>query len=192
MDHTPIVGVLALQGAFRSHAEHLEALGARTREVRVPGDLVGLDAIVLPGGESTTMSRLLVTSGLFDPLGEALRDGLAAFATCAGLILAARNVLDGREDQRVFGVLDATVRRNAYGRQRDSFETDLDVTGLEDPFHAVFIRAPMVESIGRGVEVLASFGDHPVLIRQGRVMAATFHPELAGDSRIHQTFLQEV
>lgn len=192
MDPVATVGVLALQGAFRSHAERLEGLGATTREVRVPADLDGLDAIVLPGGESTTMSRLLDTSGLFEPLTNALRDGLAAFATCAGLILVATTVLDGRADQRPLGVLDATVRRNAYGRQRDSFETDLDVEGLGDPFHAVFIRAPIIETVGDGVEVLASHGGHPVLVRHGRIMAATFHPELTGDSRLHHMFLQEV
>ena len=192
MASTPTVGVLALQGAFRSHAERLAELGAATREVRVPADLEGLDAIVLPGGESTTMSRLLDTSGLYGPLTAALEGGLAAFATCAGLILVATTVLDGRGDQRPLGVLDATVRRNAYGRQRDSFETDLDVDGLADPFHAVFIRAPIIEAVGAEVEVLASHGDHPVLVRHGRIMAASFHPELTGDSRLHHMFLQEV
>lgn len=188
----PLVGVLALQGAFRAHVEAFAALGARTREVRIPDDLRGLDAIALPGGESTTMSRLLGTSMLQEPLGDALLSGLPAFATCAGLILLASEVLDGRDDQHRFAVVDLTVRRNAYGRQVDSFETDLSVTGLDDPFHAVFIRAPAIVRVGSGVEVLARYEDQPVLVRQGRHVAMSFHPELAGDHRLHAAFLQEV
>jgi pyridoxal 5'-phosphate synthase pdxT subunit len=186
------VGVLALQGAFRAHSDALSALGAQVSEVRTPDDLVGLDAVVLPGGESTTMSRLLNTSGLREPLGQVLHAGLPALATCAGLILLARTVLDGRPDQQSFGVLDVTVQRNAYGRQVDSFETDLTVTGLEGTFHAVFIRAPVIVAAGPNVEVLAQHDDTPVLVRQGRHVAMSFHPELAGDHRLHALFLQEV
>lgn len=188
----PLLGVLALQGAYRAHAEVFESLGASVREVRVPGDLTGLDALVLPGGESTTMSRLLATSGLTEPLAEALGSGLATFSTCAGLILLARGVLDGRADQHHFGVLDVVVRRNAYGRQVDSFETDLDVEGLDEPFHTVFIRAPQIVEPGSRVEVLASHDGHAVLIRQGSHLAMSFHPELAGDHRLHAVFLKEV
>jgi len=188
----PRVGVLALQGAFRAHAELFTGLGAQVLEVRIPADLVGLDAIVMPGGESTTMSRLLGTSGLTAPLSEALHDGLPAFATCAGLILLARTVLDGRPDQYSFATLDVVVQRNAYGRQVDSFETDLTVSGLDDPFHAVFIRAPAIVSWGSDVEVVALHDEKPVLVRQGRTMAMSFHPELAGDHRLHAAFLQEV
>ena len=189
---SPLVGVLALQGAFRAHAEHVASLGADVREVRTPSDLVGLDALVLPGGESTTMSRLLDTSGLRTPLQERLTEGLPAFATCAGLILLATTVLDGRPDQQSFAVLDVAVRRNAYGRQVDSFETDLTVEGLDTPFHAVFIRAPAIVDHGPAVEVLAAHADRPVLVRQGAIMAMSFHPELAGDRRLHARFLQEV
>jgi len=192
------IGVLALQGAFGAHAQVLEGLGARTVEVRRPADLVALDGLVLPGGESTTMSKLLETSGLFEPIGDLLAGGLAVFGTCAGMILLADEVLDGRADQRWFGAIDIAVRRNAYGRQVDSFETDLEVeaftrAGLEDKaFHAVFIRAPLVERSGPAVEVLAGFGGHPVLCRQGAVVVASFHPELSDDPRLHALFLQEV
>lgn len=188
----PTLGVLALQGAFRAHADAFVALGATVREVRTAADLDGVDALVLPGGESTTMSRLLDTAELRGPLAERLEGGLPTFATCAGLILLARTVLDGRPDQVSFGTIDVTVRRNAYGRQVDSFETDLTVTGLDGPFHAVFIRAPVIIDHGVGVEVLAEHDGQPVLVRQGRTMAMSFHPELAGDRRLHQRFLQEV
>jgi pyridoxal 5'-phosphate synthase pdxT subunit len=185
-------GVLALQGAFREHREVLDALGAEAIEVRVPEDLVALDAIVLPGGESTTMSKLLDTSELRTPLGERLRDGLPVLGTCAGMILLAREVVDGRPDQESFGVVDVTVRRNAYGRQRDSFEADLDVAGLPGgSFRGVFIRAPRIEVAGAGVDVLAVHDGHPVLVREGRAWVASFHPELAGDLRLHQRFLDE-
>ena len=158
------IGVLALQGAFARHAEALAALGAQPVEVRVPDDLAGIEAVVLPGGESTTLSRLLETSGLFDPLAERLADGLPALGTCAGMILLASEVLDGRPDQRCFGAIDVVVRRNAFGRQVDSFEADLPVRGLAGgDYPAVFIRAPVVERVGEGVEVLASVGDGPPL-----------------------------
>jgi len=183
------VGVLALQGAFAAHVRVLGSLGADVRDVRVPSDLAEVGALVMPGGESTTMSRLLVTSGLFAAIERRIADGMPVFGTCAGMILLSRTVLDGRPDQRAFGAIDLTVRRNAYGRQVDSFEADLDVTGLDAPFHAVFIRAPIVESSGPSVEVLARHEDRPVLARQGRVMVASFHPELAGDGRLHALFL---
>jgi len=188
------VGVLALQGAFREHREALNALGADTVDVRTPTHLDAVDALVLPGGESTTMSRLLETSGLFEPLLARLRDGMPALGTCAGLILLAAEVLDGRSDQRCFGVLNASVRRNGYGRQRDSFETDLEVAGVATggTFHGVFIRAPVVERVGDDVEVLAEHASHPVLIRHGSVVASTFHPELSGDLRVHAMFLERV
>lgn len=188
----PAVGVLALQGAFAAHARVLAELDAQAVEVRTPDDLDTLDALIIPGGESTTISMLLESSRLFDPLADRLRTGLPVFGTCAGMILLATEVLDGRPDQRSFGVIDIAVRRNAYGRQVDSFEADLDVEGLDAPFHAVFIRAPGVERAGPGVEVLASHDGHPVLASQGAATVASFHPELSGDTRLHQRFLQEV
>ena len=189
----PSVGVLALQGGFASHARALRSLGAEPHEVRTPDDLASVDALVMPGGESTAMSLLLESSGLFDPLAKRLADGMAVFGTCAGMILLATDVVDGRADQRSFGAVDLTVRRNGYGRQVDSFETDVDVVGLDDgPFHAVFIRAPLVERAGAGVDVLATHDGHPVLARQGRVVVASFHPELSDDGRLHARFLEEV
>ena len=184
------VGVLALQGAFRAHALRLAELGVEVAEVRRPDQLREVDALVMPGGESTTMSNLLTSSGLFDEVKARLSDGMPVFGTCAGMILLAADVLDGRPDQRSFGALDATVRRNGYGRQLDSFETELTVTGLDAPFHGVFIRAPRVESVGPAVEVLATHHDDPVLIRQGRVVAAAFHPELSPDARLHEQFVE--
>jgi 5'-phosphate synthase pdxT subunit len=186
------IGVLALQGAVRPHAEVLRALGVEPVEVRVPADLVDVDGLVLPGGESTTMSFLLDSSGLRVPVAERLADGMPAFGTCAGMILLASEVLDGRPDQRSFGVIDLTVRRNAFGRQRDSFEADLEIAGLDRPFHAVFIRAPFVERVGPGVEVLAEVGGHPVLCRSGAILVGAFHPELSGDGRLHELFLDSV
>ncbi|MBA2280354.1 MAG: pyridoxal 5'-phosphate synthase glutaminase subunit PdxT [Actinomycetota bacterium] len=183
------VGVLALQGAFAAHAARLRELGAEPAEVRTPAQLAGVDALVLPGGESTTMSMLLESSGLFDPLAERLADGMPAFGTCAGMILLGTTILDGRADQRSFGVVDIDVRRNAFGRQVDSFEADLDVAGEREPFPAVFIRAPFVERAGPDVEVLASVDGHPVLCRQGSVLVAAFHPELGDDPRLHHLFL---
>jgi pyridoxal 5'-phosphate synthase pdxT subunit len=189
----PTVGVLALQGAFGLHAVALTELGARAKEVRTPQDLARVDALVMPGGESTTMSMLLESSGLFDAIAERLAAGFAVFGTCAGMILLATQVLDGRPDQRSFGAVDLAVRRNAYGRQIDSFESSLTVTDLPgEPFPAVFIRAPLVESAGPDVEVLALHEGRPVLARQGPVTVASFHPELSGDNRLHARFLQEV
>ena len=186
------VGVLALQGAWQRHAEALGALGAHAVEVRTPEDLSGLEGLILPGGESTTMSRLLELSGLFEPVAERLAEGMPAFGTCAGMILLAGEIRDGRPDQRSFGVLDVSVRRNAFGRQVDSFEADVAVDGLGGGgFPAVFIRAPVIDRVGDGVEVLASVGGHPVLCRQGPVLAAAFHPELSDDLRLHQLFLED-
>ena len=191
----PRVGVLALQGAFAAHQARLAALGVDAPAVRTAADLDGLDAIVLPGGESTTMSQLLTTSGLFDELKARLTDGLAVFGTCAGMILCATDVRDARPDQRGFDLVDLTVRRNGYGRQLDSFEADLAVRGVEDadrPFHAVFIRAPLVERVGVGVEVLATHDGVPVLVRDGRCTVAAFHPELTDDTRLHRAFVDSI
>jgi 5'-phosphate synthase pdxT subunit len=188
------VGVLALQGAFREHAEVLDALGADVVEVRVPAHLNGVDALFLPGGESTTITKLLDSSAVAEPLGARVADGLAVFGTCAGLILLAHRVEDEHGDSYpgALEALDCVVRRNAYGRQRESFEATLAVDGLDGAFPGVFIRSPVVASVGGSVEVLATHDDHPVLVRQGRVWAATFHPELSGDLRLHQRFLSEV
>jgi 5'-phosphate synthase pdxT subunit len=197
------VGVLALQGDVALHEAAVRAVGASVRRVRRPEELVGLDAIVLPGGESTTLSMLLDSSGLRGPLASALADGLPALGTCAGMILLASTVLDGRPDQRSFGVIDLTVRRNAYGRQRQSFEVDLAVPVLgTEPLRAVFIRAPQVVAVGPAVEVLATVPavssetagviDVPVLCRQGSVLVASFHPEVTGDHRVHALFTSMV
>jgi 5'-phosphate synthase pdxT subunit len=188
------VGILALQGDVREHVRVLADLGVAPREVRTAVDLAAVDALVLPGGESTTMSLLLESSGLLEPLRERLGAGLPAFGTCAGMILLASEVVDGRPDQHRLGAIDIGVRRNAFGRQVDSFETDLAVDGLTDPLHAVFIRAPAVEWAGRDVEVLASVTgadelSRPVVCRQGPVLVCAFHPELSGDPRLHQMFL---
>ena len=183
------VGVLALQGAFARHSEVLTGLGAVPLEVRTPGDLDAVDAMVVPGGESTTMSMLLDSSGLRPSLAERLADGLPVLGTCAGMILLAVRVTDGRDDQRSFGAIDIDVRRNGYGRQVDSFEDQLSVTGLDGPFHGVFIRAPVVERVGSDVEVLATVDGIPVLCREGAVLVSSFHPEMSGDGRIHERFL---
>jgi 5'-phosphate synthase pdxT subunit len=184
------VGLLALQGAIGPHASALRGLGAATVEVRTPAQLDDVDALVIPGGESTTMSKLLDSSGLADPLAERLAEGMPAFGTCAGMIVLARTVLDGRADQRSYDAIDVTVRRNAFGRQVDSFEADLTVQDLDLPFHAVFIRAPFVEEVGGDVEVLASVDGHPVLCREGGILVAAFHPELTADRRLHALFLE--
>lgn len=186
------VGVLALQGAFREHFEAFGALDAEVVLVKGAEQLAGLDALVLPGGESTTQTKLLDAFELREPLLDAFRDGLACFATCAGLILLATEVLDGRRDQVPLGLLDVSVRRNGYGRQVASFEAPLDVAGLDGAFTGVFIRAPRIERVGAEVEVLATHGADPVLVRRGRIVAAGFHPELAADLRIHQLFLNTI
>lgn len=186
------IGVLALQGAFAAHEAVLKRLGIDVREVRLPADLKECDALVMPGGESTTMSKLLESSALFDPLARRIADGMPVFGTCAGMILLASHVSDGRPDQRSFAALDIDVQRNAYGRQVDSFETDISVRGLDEPFHAVFIRAPMVSRTGAAVEVLAEHAGAAVLVRSKTVMAASFHPELAEDDRVHKLFVDLV
>ncbi|WP_027020202.1 pyridoxal 5'-phosphate synthase glutaminase subunit PdxT [Corynebacterium sputi] len=194
-----VIGVLSLQGAVREHEHALAQLGVETRKVRRPRDLDGLDGLVFPGGESTTMSKLLNVEGMRDPVQQALDGGLPAFGTCAGMILLADVVRDTREDAVNFHALDVTVRRNAFGRQVDSFETDLDVAGIEDAVHAVFIRAPWVEQTGPNVEVLSrvpeGHGEHTgaiVAVRSGSVMATSFHPEaMPGEKRLHELFLRE-
>lgn len=181
------VGVLALQGAFAAHAECLTQIGVESIEVRTASELAMVDALLMPGGESSTMSHLLVSSGLVEPIRQRLSEGMPIFGTCAGMILLASEILDGRGDQVNFSAIDISVRRNAYGRQRDSFEATVG-TPFGD-FHGVFIRAPRIERVGEGVEVLGSLGDEPVLVRQGNVLAASFHPELTGDARLHEYFV---
>ena len=187
-----MIGVLNLQGDVREHVAALHEVGARSRLVERPDDLEGLDGLVLPGGESTTLSMLLESTGLFDAIAARLEAGdLPVFGTCAGLILLAEEVLDGRPDQRVFGALDAVVRRNGYGRQRQSFEADVGLgSGEGPPLPTVFIRAPFVASIGQGVEVLAELDAVPVLLRHGSFLASAFHPELTKDRRVHRLFVE--
>ncbi len=187
----PVVGVLALQGDVREHLVALAGLGVTARPVRRAGELDDLDGIVIPGGESTTICRLLDVFELREPLQQRLADGLPAFGSCAGMIVLAEQILDGRADQRPLGAIDIVVRRNAFGRQVDSFETDLRVAGVPGgPVRAVFIRAPWVERTGAGRQVLASVGEHPVAVRQGNVLATSFHPEVGGDDRLHALFLE--
>jgi pyridoxal 5'-phosphate synthase pdxT subunit len=186
----PRVGVLALQGAVREHVEALRAVGAEPIEVRLPGDLDGIDALILPGGESTTMRRLMDRYGLTEPIRALARRGAPMLGTCAGMILLADRLSDGEEP--VLGVLDVEVQRNAYGRQLDSFEADLDIPSLgSDPLHGVFIRAPVVTDVGAGVEVLARDPHgRPIAVRQGAVLATAFHPELTGDRRLHRLLVE--
>ena len=187
------VGVLALQGASARHVTMLARLDVQPVAVRSRADLDVVDALVIPGGESTTISMLLESADLFEPLATRLAAGMPAFGTCAGMILLGHEILDGRPDQRCFDVVDISVRRNAFGRQVDSFEADLSVAGVDDgPVHAVFIRAPVVEAVGEGVEILATVDGRPVLCRQGPVVVAAFHPELGDDPRLHELFLREV
>ncbi|MBI8989014.1 pyridoxal 5'-phosphate synthase glutaminase subunit PdxT [Corynebacterium meridianum] len=188
-----MIGILALQGGVREHEQTLDRIGVAHRQVRRIEHLEGIDGLILPGGESTTMSKLLGLGGLLEPLRELLSGGLPVYGTCAGMILLARQVLDTRADAHSFGVLDVTVRRNAFGRQVDSFETDLDFSGITDPVHAVFIRAPWVERVGPDVEVLAVVPDGPaegavVAVRSGNALATSFHPECTGDTRVHELF----
>ncbi|WP_438672283.1 pyridoxal 5'-phosphate synthase glutaminase subunit PdxT [Solihabitans fulvus] len=198
----PVVGVLALQGDVREHLVALAECDVLARPVRRPEELAEVDGLVLPGGESTTMSRLLDTFELLEPLRARLKDGLPAYGSCAGMILLADRAIDARADQHQLCALDVVVRRNAFGRQVDSFEAVLDLAGVEDgPVHAVFIRAPWVESVGDNVEVLARVPESPiageaagriVAVRQGPVLATAFHPELTGDARVHRLFVETV
>jgi 5'-phosphate synthase pdxT subunit len=179
-----------MQGAFIEHIKALEACGARTRIVRTREDLDGLDGIVLPGGESTTMTMLMERVGLVEPLRKAIAEGLPTLATCAGMIVLARDITDGMADQRGMGLLDIAVRRNGYGRQVDSFEAELDIAGLNGKsFPGVFIRSPLVESVGSS-EVVATHDGRPVAVRQGRILALCFHPELTSDRRLHREFVR--
>jgi pyridoxal 5'-phosphate synthase pdxT subunit len=183
------IGILALQGNVREHAAVLRRLGAEVTEVRTPGQLDGLDGLVIPGGESTTIGRLAGLYGLVEPLGAFHG---AVLGTCAGMILLARGAVDGVPGQPLLGLIDVEVRRNAFGRQVSSFEADLELAGDPEPLRGVFVRAPWIESAGPGVEVLAEHGGHPVLAREGRVIVAAFHPELTDDTRVHELFLEAV
>jgi pyridoxal 5'-phosphate synthase pdxT subunit len=186
------IGVLALQGAFIEHEQVLQRIGVETCEVRLPQQLEGLDGLIIPGGESTTIGKLAVQYGLMEPIRETAARGLSLWGTCAGMILLAKDV--GR-DQPLLGLMDVTVRRNAFGRQVDSFETFLDVPAIvtpenRRPFHAIFIRAPLLESVGAGVDVLARLEDGAIVaVRQGRLLVTSFHPELSGDDRFHRYFV---
>ena len=192
---SPRIGVLALQGDSREHLEALRVAGAEALTVRRVGELDSVDALVIPGGESTTMSHLLREFELLDPLRARLADGMPAYGSCAGMILLATEILDagvpGREATPLKAI-DMTVRRNAFGRQIDSFEDDIVFEGLDGPVHAVFIRAPWVERVGPDVRVLGRAGDHIVAVRQGRMLATAFHPEMTGDRRIHKLFVDIV
>jgi 5'-phosphate synthase pdxT subunit len=186
----PVVGVLALQGDVREHLVALAGLGVTARPIRRASEFAELDGIVIPGGESTTICRLLDVFDLRAPLVERLTAGLPAFGSCAGMIVLASEILDGRPDQLPLGAIDIVVRRNAFGRQVDSFESDLEITGIDGgPVRGVFIRAPWVERTGPDVTVLARVGGHPVAVRQGNVLATSFHPEVSGDDRLHELFL---
>jgi 5'-phosphate synthase pdxT subunit len=194
---SPLIGVFALQGDVREHLRMLELAGARTTPVRRSTELAGLDGIVMPGGESTTMYKLARTFELFDPLRDAIRGGLPAFGTCAGMIMLADHIEGGIAGQETIGGLDVVVRRNAFGRQVHSFEADLDVEELDRPFHAMFIRAPWVEKVGQGVEAVArvASGDavgRIVAVRQANLLATSFHPEITGDHRMHALFVDMV
>lgn len=198
----PVVGVLALQGDVREHVHALETLGAVAVPVRRPSEIDAVDALIIPGGESTTMAKLARTFEVFEPLAGRIKTGMPVLGTCAGMVLLADRVHDGIAGQETFGGLDITVRRNAFGRQVDSFESDIEFTVFDEPVHAVFIRAPWVEEVGDGVEVLAavpvpaatadrlqSVGDRIVAVQAGPVMATSFHPEVGDDLRIHRYFL---
>jgi len=194
---SPTIGVFALQGDVREHLRVLADLGVQPLAVRRPSELEACDGLVIPGGESTTMAKLARTFELFEPLRDRIKQGMPAFGTCAGMIMLADRIEDGAKGQETLGGLDITVRRNAFGRQVDSFEGDLDFAGLDGPVHAIFIRAPWVESVGEDVEALARVDHGPaagriVAVRQGPLMATSFHPEVGGDSRIHKMFVDLV
>jgi len=186
------IGVLALQGAFREHIYALEALDVGAVAVRLPGQLGDLAGLIIPGGESTAISKLMVSYGFYEPIIEHHAEGMAVWGTCAGAILIARDVVDGIEGQRSLALMDVSVRRNAYGRQIDSFEADLDFAHIGEPYRGVFIRAPWLESVGDDVEVLARHDGHIVAAREGRLLSTTFHPELTGDPRVHRFFVEHV
>jgi 5'-phosphate synthase pdxT subunit len=192
------IGVLALQGDVREHLRALTECGARSRPVRRPEELDTVDALVIPGGESTTMSNLAVSFGLLDPIRKRIADGMPVYGSCAGMIMLATTVLDGRPDQESFGGIEMTVRRNAFGRQVDSFEAPVEIDGIAGgAFHAVFIRAPWVEDVGSGVRVLGRVTSGPaagriVAVQQGNLLATAFHPELTGDLRVHRHFVELV
>ena len=186
------VGVLGLQGDVREHVRALEAAGATAVVVRRPHELDGVDGLVLPGGESTTIGKLLDRFELLEPIGARARSGMPLYGTCAGMILMAREIVGPAAAPQRLGIMDCAVRRNAYGRQVDSFEADLDVDGLAEPFRAVFIRAPVVERVGPEVQVLATCAESPVLIREGNLLASSFHPEMTGDTRVHELFVRSV
>ena len=194
---SPVIGVLALQGDVREHLAMLGHAGARTRTVRRPEELDDLDGLVMPGGESTTMYKLARAFEIFEPLQVALRAGLPAFGTCAGMIMLADHIEGGTSDQETIGGLDVVVRRNAFGRQVESFEADLDVEGFTDAFHAMFIRAPWVEKAGHDVQVVATVASgravgRIVAVRQANLLATSFHPEITGDHRFHRLFVDLV
>jgi pyridoxal 5'-phosphate synthase pdxT subunit len=193
----PTIGVFALQGDVREHLRVLTGLGVEAMTVRRTAELAACDGLVIPGGESTTMAKLARTFDLFEPIRQRIKDGMPAFGTCAGMIMLADRIEGGAAGQETFGGLDVTVRRNAFGRQVDSFEGALDLAGLDEPVHAVFIRAPWVEEVGAGVEVLArvragAAAGRIVAVRQGSLMATSFHPEVGGDSRVHRLFVDLV
>ena len=186
------VGVLALQGAFREHVYALEALGIRASAIRLPEQLADCEGLIIPGGESTAISKLMVSYGFYEPIAERHAQGMAVWGTCAGAILIAQRVVDGVADQRGLNLMNIEVRRNAYGRQVDSFEDDLDFAHIGPAYRGVFIRAPWIESAGDGVEVLARHSNRICAAREGRLLATTFHPELTGDPRIHRYFTETV
>ncbi|MEV5490896.1 pyridoxal 5'-phosphate synthase glutaminase subunit PdxT [Streptomyces bobili] len=193
MTDAPVIGVLALQGDVREHLIALAAADAVARPVRRPEELADIDGLVIPGGESTTISKLAVLFGVLEPLRERVRAGLPVYGTCAGLILLADKILDPRSGQETIGGIDMIVRRNAFGRQNESFEAAVDIKGVDgDPVEGVFIRAPWVESVGARTEVLAEHEGHIVAVRQGNALATSFHPELTGDHRVHSLFVDMV
>ncbi|MFE6226101.1 MULTISPECIES: pyridoxal 5'-phosphate synthase glutaminase subunit PdxT [unclassified Streptomyces] len=192
MSTTPVIGVLALQGDVREHLIALAAADAVARPVRRPEELAEVDGLVLPGGESTTISKLAVLFGLMEPVRERIAAGMPVYGTCAGLIMLADKILDPRSGQETFGGIDMIVRRNAFGRQNESFEAGVTVAGIATPVEGVFIRAPWVESVGAATEVLAEHDGHIVAVRQGNALATSFHPELTGDHRIHGLFVDMV
>ncbi|MER6193834.1 MULTISPECIES: pyridoxal 5'-phosphate synthase glutaminase subunit PdxT [Streptomyces] len=193
MSDTPVIGVLALQGDVREHLIALASADAQARPVRRPEELAEVDGLVIPGGESTTMSKLAVLFGMMEPLRERVRAGMPVYGTCAGMILLAEKILDPRSGQETVGGIDMIVRRNAFGRQNESFEAAVEVDGIEGgPVEGVFIRAPWVESVGAEAEVIAEHGGHIVAVRQRNVLATSFHPELTGDHRVHALFVEMV